>query len=542
MLIMGCHQNFAKLFLFLIIIYCTKVYPQNTDKRPNILVIMFDDAGLDMSAYGSTYVNTPAFDEIAKQGMLFNRAYTPNAKCAPSRAAIMTGRNSWQLGAAASHVIYFPARFKTYQEVLLENGYTTGHTGKGYAPGKTIAEDGSSRQVMGPAFNKKTLSPATKYISTNDYSANFEDFLKDADKNRPWSFWVGSTEPHRGYEYGSGLKLGKKTPDQIKEFPPYWPDNQVTRNDLLDYAFEIEDTDKHIGRIMEILRKRDLLDNTIVVVTSDHGMPFPRVKGDQYENSNHIPMAILWKKKMKVTGRYVDDYVSFIDLAPTFIEAAGIDWSSSGMYPATGNSLFNIISSDSSGQIEEQRDFVLIGKERHDTGRPGDVGYPIRGIHKNGMLYIRNYEVDRWPSGNPETGYLNSDGSPTKTAVLELRRKDADTSYWKLNFGKRESEELYNVTIDPFCMNNLANDLGHAPVKAKLKSEMERKLKEQGDIRMLGYGHLYENAPMVNGRNFYAEFMAGKKPKAGWVNETDFEPYFLDGDGTPIKKVSISKK
>jgi N-sulfoglucosamine sulfohydrolase len=539
---MGCHQNFAKLFLFLITVFCVKVYPQNTDKRPNILVIMFDDAGLDMSAYGSTYVNTPAFDEIAKEGMLFNRAYTPNAKCAPSRAAIMTGRNSWQLGAAANHVIYFPAKFKTYQEVLLENGYSTGHTGKGYAPGKTIAEDGSSRNVMGPAFNEKTLSPATKYISTNDYSGNFEDFLNGASKDKPWSFWVGSTEPHRGYEYGSGAKLGKKTPDQIKDFPPYWPDNQVTRNDLLDYAFEIEDTDKHIGRIMEILRKRNLLDNTLVVVTSDHGMPFPRVKGDQYENANHIPMAILWKKKIKNAGRHVDDYVSFIDLAPTFIEVAGIDWRSSGMYPATGKSLLKIISSGRSGQIEEQRDFVLIGKERHDTGRPGDVGYPIRGIHKNGMLYIRNYEVDRWPSGNPETGYLNSDGSPTKTTVLELRRKGVNTSYWKLNFGKRESEELYNVTTDPFCMNNLANDLGHTPIKAKLKSEMERKLKEQGDLRMLGYGHLYENAPMVNGRYFYEEFMTGKKPKAGWVNDSDFEPQFLDGDGNAIKEVSIPKK
>jgi len=99
--------------------------------KPNILVIIFDDAGLDMSAYGSTYVNTPGFDAIAKEGVLFNRAYTPNAKCAPSRASIITGRNSWQLDAAANHVIYFPAKFKTYQEVLLEQGYTTGYTRKG---------------------------------------------------------------------------------------------------------------------------------------------------------------------------------------------------------------------------------------------------------------------------------------------------------------------------------------------------------------------------------------------------------------------------
>ncbi|KKN03687.1 hypothetical protein LCGC14_1105220, partial [marine sediment metagenome] len=356
-------------------------------ERPNILVIMFDDAGLDMSAYGSTYVDTPAFDAIAKQGLLFNRAYTPNAKCAPSRAALITGRNSWQLDAAANHVIYFPPKFKTYQEVLLENGYTTGYTGKGWAPGKTLREDGTERQIMGQAYNSKTLTPATPFIGPNDYSANFVDFLDKVPQDEPWSFWVGTIEPHRGYEYGSGAKLGGKSVDMIKNFPPYWPDNEITRNDLLDYAFEIEDTDKHIGKIMETLKKRNLLDNTLLVVTSDHGMPFPRVKGNQYETANHIPMAMLWKGKMRNAAREIDDYVSFIDLAPTIMDIAGIDWQTSGMHPAAGNSLLYIISSEKSGQVEPQRDFVLVGKERHDTGRPGDVGYPIRGIHKNNLLY-----------------------------------------------------------------------------------------------------------------------------------------------------------
>lgn len=85
------------------------------EKRPNILVVMFDDAGLDMSAYGSSYVNTPGFDAVAKEGILFNKAYTPNAKCAPSRAAIITGRNSWQLDAAANHV---SRRFPTISSIL----------------------------------------------------------------------------------------------------------------------------------------------------------------------------------------------------------------------------------------------------------------------------------------------------------------------------------------------------------------------------------------------------------------------------------------
>ncbi len=512
---------------------------QESKKRTNILVIMFDDAGLDMSAYGSTFVNTPGFDAIAKEGLLFNRAYTPNAKCAPSRAAVITGRNSWQLDAAANHVIYFPSKFKTYQEVLLENGYTTGHTGKGYGPALTLTASGAQRQVMGPAYNEKQLTPATTGIGTNDYSANFEHFLDQAPTDKPWSFWLGTIEPHRGYEYGSGARLAGKTTDMITNFPPYWPDNETTRNDLLDYAYEIEDTDKHIVKVLNTLKERKLLENTLIVVTSDHGMPFPRVKGNQYENANHVPMAMLWKGKSK--SKVVDDYISFIDLAPTFLDAAGIDWQSSGMHPATGKSLLHVITSEKTGVIEPERNFVLVGKERHDTGRPNDVGYPIRGIYKDSMLYLRNYEPDRWPSGNPETGYLNTDGSPTKTEILNSRRMGVDKRLWKLNFGKRPTEEFYNIKTDPFCMHNLANDMSVSTLKMQLQTEMTNKLVQQNDLRMQGFGHLYEAHPFTRNIDFYGRYMAGEKTTAGWVNDSDFEPNFVDGDGNDLEKVKLGE-
>jgi len=505
------------------------------EKRPNILVIMFDDAGLDLSAYGSSYVSTPGFDAIAKEGILFNRAYTPNAKCAPSRAAVITGRNSWQLDAAANHVIYFPSKFKTYQEVLLDHGYTTGHTGKGYGPALTFTADGKQRAVMGAAYNEKTLKPATTGIGTNDYSANFEDFLDQAPKDKPWSFWLGTIEPHRSYEYGSGARLAGKTTNMIKDFPPYWPDNEITRNDLLDYAYEIEDTDKHIVKVLKTLKARNLLENTLVVVTSDHGMPFPRVKGNQYENANHIPMALLWEGKSKT--KFVDDYISFIDLAPTFLDAAHIDWKSSGMHPATGKSLMNIIVSEKAGQIEPERNFVLVGKERHDTGRPNDVGYPIRGIYKDSMLYIKNFEIHRWPSGNPETGYPNTDASPTKSEILRLRRTNENKMFWKANFGKRVTEELYNIKEDPFCVENLAKDVKLSTIKNKLRIEMEAKLLEQDDLRMQGYGHLYEQYPFTRNGNFYSRFMNGEDTEAGWVDDSDFETNYLDGDGNTLGKV-----
>ena len=99
--------------------------------KPNILFCIMDDASMHMGAYGYKWVNTPAFDKVAENGLLFTNGYTPNAKCAPSRSAVLTGRNSWQLEEAANHVLNFPAKFKTFPEVLRENGYVTALTGKG---------------------------------------------------------------------------------------------------------------------------------------------------------------------------------------------------------------------------------------------------------------------------------------------------------------------------------------------------------------------------------------------------------------------------
>ena len=201
-----------------------------------------------------------------------------------------------------------------------------------------------------------------------------------------------------------------------------------------------------------------------------------------------------------------------------------------------------IIISENSGQIEADRNFVLVGKERHDTGRPNDVGYPIRGIHKEGMLYLKNYEISRWPSGNPETGYLNTDGSPTKTEILNLRRKGKSKHFWRLNFGKRITEELYNIRKDPFCMTNLADHITFKVLKAQLKSEMEGKLLGQNDLRMKSFGHLYEANPFTRNGNFYNRFMAGEETSSGWVNDSDFESYFIDSEGNNLKKVELNAK
>ncbi|MBO0861311.1 MAG: sulfatase [Chloracidobacterium sp.] len=500
--------------------------PGRKSQRPNILFAIADDWSYGhASAYGSKFVRTPAFDRVAREGVLFTRAFTPNAKCAPSRAILLTGRNSWQLEEAANHVPYFPAKFKTWVEALGENGYFTGMTAKGWGPGVANDFEGKSRQMAGMPFNRRKLQPPTTGIATNDYAANFEDFLNAAPKEKPWSFWYGALEPHRAYEYGSGVKKGGKSLSDVDRVPGIWPDNDTVRNDMLDYAFEVEHFDRHLGLMLAALERRGLLENTIVIATSDHGMPFPRVKGQAYEASNHVPLAVMWKGGIKATGRTVDDYVSFADLAPTLIELANLKWGQTGMQPAAGRTLTDILYSNKSGRINPSRDHVLVGKERHDVGRPNDVGYPIRGIRKNDLLYLRNYEVDRWPAGNPETGYLNCDGGATKTVILQARREGREKRFWQLAFGKRPAEELYDLSKDPDCIANLADDPKYREISQMLRLQMEAELKAQGDPRMFGKGYLFDQYQYADPehRNFYERFMHGEKLKANWVNESDFE-------------------
>jgi arylsulfatase A-like enzyme len=515
----------------ILLLNCTTATKEKSSP-PNILFAIADDASFPhMGAYGCSWVKTPAFDRVSREGILFNNAYTPNAKCAPSRACILTGRNSWQLEEAANHVSYFPVKFKTYVEALGQIGYHVGYTAKGWAPGVANNADGSPREPTGKAYNSFTTTPPAKYISTNDYAANFEDFLQQKPASQPFCFWYGSTEPHRAYEYGAGIEKGKKSIEEIDRVPDFWPDIDTVRTDMLDYAFEIEYFDQHLQRMLVILEKSGELENTIVVVTSDNGMPFPRAKGNAYEFSNHMPLAIMWKKGIKNPGRAVDDLVSFIDFAPTWFEVAGIDPKAIGMQTIQGKSLTDVFSVEN----PTNRDHLLLGQERHDVGRPNDVGYPIRGKVKDGFLMIKNYAPDRWPACDPATGYLNCDGSPTKTILINGRFDDDIAKLWQKSFSFRPLEELYNVQDDPECMINLAFFPEYSTRLTTMVTQMEQELREQGDPRMLGKGHIFDEY-LYSGedvRDFYNRYMAGEKLNAGWVNETDFDSRNNDGQETP---------
>ncbi|MGL5318088.1 MAG: sulfatase family protein [Bacteroidales bacterium] len=459
-------------------------------KRPNILFAIADDISMEsMSAYGLStgYIQTPAFDRVAREGVLLNNAFCCNPKSSPARAVLLTGRYSWQLEEAADHFGYFPDKWVSYPELLSAAGYHVGYTGKPWSPGV----HGRELNPAGREFAGKTMTPPASKMSNKDYAANFEDFLKQKDKDQPFCFWYGGHEAHRAFEKGSGVKSGKDL-SKVK-LPEYYPDSKEIRSDFLDYALEVEWYDTHLGRMLDALEKSGELNNTLIVVTSDHGMSFPRAKGQIYQNGFHVPMAIMWKGKIK-PGRVVEDFVNFPDIAPTFLEVAGLPRHEQ----ITGRSITDILYSNKNGWVDENNNKAIVGKERHDMGRASydgaEIGYPARALRKGKYLFIINFKPDRWPVGNPEYGLRNCDDGPTKSYINSLRfnNNPMDRYYWDMSFGHRPAEELYDISVDPDCVKNLIQEANFTEIAQELKDDLMLELNRQKDPRVLGNGDVFD--------------------------------------------------
>ena len=265
---------------------------------------------------------------------------------------------------------------------------------------------------------------------------------------------------------------------------------------MLDYAIEVERFDTHVGQILAELEKAGLAENTLVIVTSDHGMPFPRVKGHTFDDAHRVPTVMSWPRGIMNPDRRVDELVSFIDFAPTFLELAGVDPSESGM-EITGQSMTDLLAN----QPSRDRSFLLIGRERNDVyaryGTPNGLGYPARGIRGGDYLYVRNFAPERWPCGDPDLGLLDTDASPTKAFINAL---GPGNPYWEHSFGKRPAEMLFDVTKDPDCVKNLAIDERYAAILNRFRYQIMVELKKQGDPRANGAGEEFDHYPTVKPR------------------------------------------
>jgi len=442
-----------------------------TVRRPNIVIAIADDWSYPhASSYGDRAVRTPAFDRIGREGARFTHAFVASPSCTPSRAALLAGQAVHRLQEGANLHGFLPKNIPVLPDLLEEAGYAVGFSGKGWGPG-LVEPAGRTRNPAGPPFK------------------SFDDFMAARPKDRPFSFWLGSTDPHRPYDEGSGVRGGLAL-DRVA-VPAYLPDTPVVRGDLLDYYLEVERFDRDLARMLETLERAGELENTIVIVTSDNGMPFPRAKANVYDGGARVPLAIRWPR-VAVAGTVVDALVSLTDLTPTLLEAAGLK-------PAavmTGRTLRPLLL----GEPQAGRDHVFIERERHANVRRGDLSYPVRAIRTKDYLYIRNFRPDRWPAGDPELYFAvgpfgDIDGGPAKTTMLDARNDPAIAGLFQLATAKRPAEELYDVRRDPDQITNLAGRPDYRAVQRRLREELDRWLRATGDPRATADDDRWDRMP-----------------------------------------------
>lgn len=525
-----------------------EVSTQRDRRRPNILFAIADDQSFPYaSAYGITGVRTPAFDRVAAAGVLFNNAFAAAPQCSPSRAAILTGRNIWQLEEAGTHSSLFPRKFTVFTDVLEKSGYTIGYTGKPWAPGNW-KDAGWPRNPVGPEYNTKKLAPPATGISKTDYYGNFVDFYEHRKKDEPFFFWYGGNEPHRIYEEGSGKKAGM---DLRQSFvPSFLPDDSVVRSDIADYDLEIGWFDSQLKKMIQFLKEKGELDNTLIVVTSDNGMPFPSAKANLTEYGSHVPLAICWPDRI-AAGGVSNDLVSLIDLAPTFLNIAGVD-TVAGM---AGRGLQDVLFRPKGiVPAAPHRSYVLTGRERHSHSRPDDLGYPSRAIRTDSLLYILNFKPGLWPAGDPPPGGINAalatagegastglggdfkpigigygdidDPSPTK--VFMMKHKKEFPALFRDGYEKRPAEQLFDIRNDPACTRNLldrkmkgADRNRYASLGRAMKDSLLRLLREQGDPRVTGHGDIFDSYPRFGLMRDWPGFKERGKYNPAYMNKKD---------------------
>ena len=303
---------------------------------------------------------------------------------------------------------------------------------------------------------------------------------------------------------------------RIKLFPHY-PDSPEIRGDVADYYFEVQRFDSDVDKALRLLEGIGEADNTIVVITGDHGMPFPRCKSNLYDCGARVPLAMRWPARIK-NPLQLSNFVSTTDLAPTFLAAAGV------AIPAemTGRNLIPALTGEGD---EALRPFILTGKERHVPGQeaPDLGGYPGRAIRNHDFLYIRNYLPERWPNGTPHwekaalpgAWFADCDNGPTKTYIVENRDRDeAHRRSWELCFGKRPAEELFDLSKDPGQLHNVAGEPAYAETLEKLSSQLTAQLIKAGDPRHVpAKAFDFDAVPYLGGVPKHPEAMRKPKPK-----------------------------
>jgi uncharacterized sulfatase len=499
---------------------CLSLFSQ--EKRPNIIFCFADDWGYYASCFAdpdkpsvNDCVITPTIDQLAKEGVNFNRAYMGVPSCTPSRAEVATGCHFWRTGRTAIlnngswEGVEDPGKkLPGFGMLLQENGYHTGRTYKtvnGYwFPGKIYHDNGKKFCEYSQTVEAAESIEKGHEQLKQEVLANFHDFMNDRKEGQPFCYVWGPHNPHRPWNRGSGKNIWGINPDDLKgKMPPHLPDVHEVREDFADYLGEVQAFDRGVKYLVDELKKIGEYENTFIVLSGDNGIPgFTRGKTNLYDFGVRAPLIVRWRD-IQYYNRKVDDFVSLIDLAPTFLDAAGIT------APETmdGKSLMPQLMAKKGGQIEKDRNYVIVGRERHaHDARDGNLPYPMRAIHTKDFIYIRNFKPDRLPMGDgyalndddpvadwkdletyqyvTKFAFQDFDPGPTKAFIVTKRNNPKYSKYFDIGFARRPAEELYDLRKDPNQMNSVADDTKYAKIKAKLSAQLMEVLENTNDPRL----------------------------------------------------------
>jgi uncharacterized sulfatase len=512
-LILGCVSFFSALSA------AEEVSHGGPPDRPNILVVLSDDQSWPHAgAYGADWLTTPHFNALAREGVLFNNAFVSAPSCAPSRASILAGRHFYQMEEGGIHGGFIPAKFPLYTHLLESAGYHVGYTGKSCGPFWTNEESGQEKDPYGRKFNEHRIARGKHDIhswNNIDYAANFRAFLSER-SDRPFHFTFSSWEPHRPYRAGVAEAHGKD-PARLG-LPASLPDTPAVRSDFNEYAHEIDELDRDIGRFIEILKEHELYENTIIVVTSDNGMPFPHAKMQSYEYGHHVPLVVSWPARIEAAAA-TDALVSVPEVAAFFLEAADCEVPP-GMMATT---LPNILELGGLRQNPVNH-FVVWGREKHNPAREWNRSYPIRALRTEEFLLVKNYEPGRWPAGPPPhyKDFMWRDSALAMAHILDNRDKPEIHPFFDRYTRKRPALELFDIRRDVACLHNLASRDNYRELAKRLEAALDARLIADGDPRALGNGEYFESVP--------SQFSNPKDPETG---EPIFENFPTPREAVP---------
>jgi len=426
------------------------VNAEGTQVKPNIILLISDDHGwLDSGAYGDPYVKTPNIDRVAEEGMRFTQAFAASPLCSPSRCVIQTGLMPHRNG---GHKFGTPIRtdLKTMPEYLKKSGYYTTHFGKFHHP---------PRHRFPYDLVKRSEQQAADYIESFDGA-------------KPLFLVVCTHPPHTPW-----IKNTKYDPAKIP-LPPNFIDTAETRADRANYYSDVTLMDSILGDVLDAVAKKGMKDNTLLVYTSDQGANWPFAKWCVYDGGLRVPFIVRWPGKV-APGTVTDAMGSLADILPTIIDAAG------GKIPENidGRSLLPTLT----GKQKTHR-AVVFGTHTGNDASPGIANHcPARTIRTPTHRYILNL--------SPETTFTThitgcKSGPhflPHWDSWVEKAKTDVAAKEIVTRYQHRPREELYDLSRDPFEMDNIADEPAQAELLKSLRNQLAAWCRGQSDILPLQY-------------------------------------------------------